>query len=152
MAKGRVSGLALGGAEADGQIESEGRIGVVGLSVEVESLAVVAERVGRSERGQRRVGGLSGVLDGSCQVDGLGGVEPVAGQFAHTCTGPVAAKVLQRLGHHSVRPRPAVRAQVLVQRVLDERVREVVTPVRIGHLAHQRHRRRCFEDVEQVVL
>ena len=78
--------------------------------------------------------------------------EPVAGQFAHPGTGPVAAKVFERFGHLPVRPGPAVGTKVFIQGVLDERVREVVTPLRIGHLAHQGHRRRGFEDVEQVVL
>ncbi len=82
VAEGGVSGLALGGAEPDGQVDAQDRIGVVGLGVEVEGLGVVAEGVGGGEGAERGVGRLAGVVDGFGQVDGLGGVEPVAGQLA----------------------------------------------------------------------
>ena len=61
VAKGGVAGLALGGAEPDGQVESEDRIGVVGLGVEVEGLGVVAQGVGRgrARRARRRPPGGS---------------------------------------------------------------------------------------------
>ena len=79
VAEGGVSGLALGGAEPDGQVDAQRRIGVVGLGVEVEGLGVVAEGVGRGEGIKGGVGGLAGVVDGFGEVDGLGGVDPVAG-------------------------------------------------------------------------
>ena len=61
LTKGGVAGLALGGAEPDREVESEDRIGVGGLGVEVEGLGVVAERVGRerARRGRRRRPGAS---------------------------------------------------------------------------------------------
>ncbi len=37
VAEGGVSGLALGGAEPDGQVDAQGRIGVVGLDVELSA-------------------------------------------------------------------------------------------------------------------
>ena len=151
VAKGGVSGLALGGTEADGQIESEHRIGLVGLGVEVEGLGVVAQRVGWRERGERGIGRLAGVVDRLGQVDRLGGSEPVAGQLTHPGPGPVAAEGFERFGHLPVRPRPAVGAQVVIQRVLDQRVSEAVAPG-LGQLAHQGHGRRSFEDVEQIVF
>ena len=79
-------------------------------------------------------------------------LEPVAGQLAHPRAGPVAAEVFERFGHVPVRPRPAVGTEVFVQRVLDQRVGEVVAPGRVGQLAHQGDGRRGFEDVEQVVV
>ena len=39
----RVTDLALGGAEADGEIEGHDRIGVGGLRVEVKSLGVTGD-------------------------------------------------------------------------------------------------------------
>ena len=54
LAEGGVTGLALGGAEPDGQIEPEDRIGVGGLWVEVEGLRVVAQGVGRGQRSRAR--------------------------------------------------------------------------------------------------
>ena len=96
--------MALGGAEPDGQVDAQGRVGVVGLGVEVEGLGVVAEGVGGGEGVERGVGGLAGVVEGLGQVDGLGGIEPVAGQFADAGPGAVAAQVFQRLGHSPVRP------------------------------------------------
>ena len=152
VAEGGVAGLALGGAEPDREVEPEDRIGVVGLGVEVEGLGVVAERVGRGERGERGVAGLAGVADGLGQVDGLGGAEPVAGQLADPCPGAVPAEVFERFGDLPVRPGPAGGTEVLVQGVLDERVREVVAPGRVGELAHQRRGRGGVEDVEQLVL
>ena len=107
VAEGGVAGLALGGAEPDGQVDAEDRIGVVGLGVEVEGLGVVAEGVAGGEGGERGVGRLARVVEGLGQVDGLGGAEPVAGQLADAGPGPVAAEVLERLGHLPVRPRPA---------------------------------------------
>ena len=82
VAEGGVAGLALGGAEPDGQVDAQDRIGVVGLGVEVEGLGVVAEGVGGGEGIERGVGRLARVVEGLGQVDGLGGAEPVAGQFA----------------------------------------------------------------------
>ena len=64
VAEGGVAGLALGGAEPDGQVEPEDRIGVVGLGVEVEGLGVVAQGVGGGERGEGGVGRLARVVDG----------------------------------------------------------------------------------------
>ena len=95
LAKRRVAGLALRGAEPDREVEPEDRVGVVGLGVEVERLRVVAQRVGRGERGERGVAGLARVADGLGEVDGLGRVEPVAGQLADPRPGPVAAEVLR---------------------------------------------------------
>ena len=86
--------MALGGAEPDGQVDAQDRIGVVGLGVEVEGLGVVAQRVARRERGEGGVGRLACVADGFGEVDGLGGAEPVAGQFAHPRTGTVSVEVL----------------------------------------------------------
>ena len=128
VAKGRVTRLALGGAEPDGQVDAEDRIGVVGLGVEVEGLGVVAQGVGGGEGTEGGVARLAGVADGLGQVDGLGGAEPVTGQFAHPGPGTVPAEVLQGFGHLPVRPGPAGGTQVLVQGVLDEGVGEVVVP------------------------
>ena len=152
VAKGGVSGLALGGAEPDGQVDAQDRIGVVGLGVEVEGLGVVAEGVAGGEGGERGVGRLAGVVEGLGQVDGLGGTEPVAGQLTDPGPGTVAAEVLQRLGHLPVRPRPTGGTEVLVQRVLDEGVGEAVVPRGVGELAHQGRGRRGVEDVEQLVF
>ena len=72
-AKGGVTGLALRGAKADGQVKSQDRIGVIFLRIKVEGLGVVAQRIAGSECGERGVGGLAGVVDGLGEVDGLGG-------------------------------------------------------------------------------
>ncbi len=74
--------MALGGAEPDGQVDAQGRIGVVGLGVEVERLGVVAEGVGRGQGTEGGVGRPAGVVEGFGEVDGLGGVDPVAGELA----------------------------------------------------------------------
>ena len=100
----RVAGLALGSTEPDGEFKSEDGLVVVSLGVEVEGLGVVAEGVGGGEGAQRGVARLAGVADGLGQVDRLGGIGPVTGQFADPCSGPVAAEVLQRLGDHSMGP------------------------------------------------
>ena len=50
-AKGGVPGLALGGAEPDGQVDAERRIGVAELGVEVKGLGVVSQGVGGGESG-----------------------------------------------------------------------------------------------------
>ncbi len=145
LAEGRVSGLALGGAEPDRQIDPEDRVGVVGLGVEVEGLGVVAEGVGGGEGAERGVGRLARVADGLGQVDGLGGVEPVAGQFTDPFAGPVPAQVFEGFGDSSVRPRPPGETEVFVQGVLDEGVGEVVVPGRVGRArapAPPRRRRR----------
>ena len=68
-------GLALGGAEPDGQVDAQDRIGVVGPGVEVEGLGVVAEGVAGGERGERGVAGPPRVVEGLGQVDGLGGAD-----------------------------------------------------------------------------
>ena len=59
LAEGGVSRLALGGAEPDGQVDAEDRIGVLGLGVEVEGLRVVAESVGGGEGTKGGVGRLA---------------------------------------------------------------------------------------------
>ena len=56
VAEGGVAGLALGGAEPDGEVDAQDRIGVVGLGVEVEGLGVVAQGVAGGEGSERGVG------------------------------------------------------------------------------------------------
>jgi len=124
--------LALRGAEPDGQVESEDRIGVVGLSVKVEGLGVIAQSIAGSERGQRGVARLARIADGLGQVDGLGRVAPVAGQFTYPCAGTIPAEVFEGFGHLTVHPGPASRAELLIEGVLDERVGEAVTPRSVG--------------------
>ena len=151
VAKGGVPGLALGGAEPDGQIEPEDWIGVGDLGVEVEGLGVVAESVGRGQGAECGVARLAGVADGLGQVDGLGG-DPVAGQFAHPRSGAIAAEFLQSLGHVPVGPRPAGRTEVLVEGVLDEGVGEVEPSRGVGQFPHEGHRRRGIQHVEDIIF
>ena len=147
-----VAGLALGGAEPDREVESEDRVGVGGLGVEVEGLGVVAERVGGSERGEGCVPGLARVVDRLGQVDGLGGAEPVTSELPHPCAGSIAEQVFESFGYLSVRASASSRAEVFVQGVLDQRVGEAVTARRTGQFAHQRHGRGRVEHVEEVVF
>ena len=122
------------------------------LGHQFEGLGEVAQGVAGCERGERGVACPARVVDRLVEVDRLRGAEPVARELADSQTGPVAAELLERLRDLAVRPRPAGRAELLVERVLDERVREVVATRRIGELAHQRRRGGRVKDVEQIVL
>jgi hypothetical protein len=152
VAKGGVAGLVLGGAEPDREVDAEGRVGVGGLGVEIECVGEVAERVARCERSEGGVAGLAGVVDGLGHVDGLRRVGPVAGELADPAAGPLAAEIFEGFGDLAVGPGAAGGAEVLGEGVLDERVREVVTPGRIGQLAHEGRGRGGVEDVEHLVL
>ena len=68
-----VAGLALGGAEADGEVERQDRIGVGLARNEIEGLGVVAQALAGCERRERGVGGLARVVDGLGTSIGLGG-------------------------------------------------------------------------------
>ncbi len=133
-----LPGLALGDAEPDGQVEAEDRIGGRGPSVEVECVDVVVEGVVGGEGRERGVGRPARVVERLDQAVGLGGAEPVAGQFAESRPLLVAAEALECLGHLAVRSRLAGAAEGVVQRVLDQRVGEAVVPGRVRQLAHQR--------------
>ena len=86
VARGGVTRLALGGTEPDGQVDAQDGIGVGGLGVEVEGLGVVAKSVAWGQGSEGGIARLARVTDGFGQVDGLGGTEPVTGQFADSCT------------------------------------------------------------------
>ena len=152
VAKRGVARLALSGAEPDGQVESDHRIGVGGLCVEIECLGVMTQGVGWSQGVEGGVARLTRVADGLGQVDGLGDTDPVASQFAHSRSGAVPAEVLQGFGHTSVGPGPTVGTHVLVESVLDEGVSEVVVPGGVCQFPHQRSGSGGVEDVEQVVF
>ena len=56
---GRLAGQALGGPQPDGQVETQHRVGVGDLGIEIEGLGVVAEGVGRRQRFEGGVAGLA---------------------------------------------------------------------------------------------
>ena len=134
------------------EVDAQERIGLGGLGVEVEGLGVVAQRVGRAQRGERGVACLARVADGLGEVDGLGGAEPVAGQLTHSWAragprrGLKASATCRCARARRVGPRSSYK------RVLDEGVGEVVAARGVGQLAHQGDGRRGVEDVEQLVL
>ena len=150
VAEGGVAGLALGGAEPDGQVDAQDRIGVVGLGVEVEGLGVVARgrRRGRAQRARRRRPGASsrGPWRGRSGWEALN-------QWRASSPTRDPGRSPQRSSSASATWRWArarrVRPEVLVQRVLDEGVGEAVVPRGVGELAHQGRGGRRVEDVEQ---
>ena len=133
-----IAGLALRDAEPDRQVEREDRIGSSAWAYSSSGLRVVAQGVAGRERGERGVAGLARVVDRLVEVDGLRGAEPVAGQLARP-----ARRAGHRRGLRALRATwrcaraRRVGTEILVERVLDERVREVVAARRVGELAHQ---------------
>ena len=64
VAVGGVPRLALGGPEADAQVEPKDRIRIEDLRVEVEGLGVIAKSVVGGQGLERGVGCLAGVVEG----------------------------------------------------------------------------------------
>ena len=92
VAKRGVPRLALGGSQPDGKVEREDRVRVGGLGVEVEGLGVVTQCIGGGEGTERGVARQARVADGLGEVDGLGGIDPVARQLARPLSGAIAAE------------------------------------------------------------
>ena len=125
---------------------------MVGPSGELESLGVVAQRIVGSQAAERGIARLPRVVDGLVQVDGLGSGHPMTGQLADPGPRVGATQVLECLGHPFVAPGPTGGAHVDVERVLDERVGEVVAPGHPGQLVDEVDGGGRVEDVEEIVL
>jgi hypothetical protein len=118
----RVPDLALGVPEADQQVAALGALPVGCLVVELERAAIPARRLVRGEPGRRMLGGSP------CVVKRLGGVAaedrrgPVAGELTQPLARFVPTLLLQRLRYLAVKHRATGAPEILVKRVLDERV------------------------------
>ena len=132
VAKDGVSCLTLGHADADEEVDAEGRIGIVARRVEIESLAVIPERLTGSQCLESGVGRLPGVVESFVQVFRFGRIEPMAGQFADADARAPSAQVFESLSHLAMDTGLTGRTQVPVEGVLNEGVGEAVTSGRRG--------------------
>ena len=125
-------------------------------------LILELERLERHVVEPRRLlvrGGLAGpvtgahrVVDGLVDVAARRGLEPVERELGEVRVGLAARQLLERLSDLAVHPDPARRAELAVERLADERVRELVRARRSGSLAHDLPVERLVEQVEHAVL
>src|SRR5438067_593038 len=117
----RIAGARLRTTEREHQLAAParrgGRLHLVGL----ERLAVEVRRLFVGHDAERPVGGGGRVLDRAVQLLRL---EEVARELLEMRLPVVAAELLDHLRDPPVEPYPAGHAELLVERVADERVRE----------------------------
>ena len=114
-------------------------------------MGVVPHGVVGGQRGERGYGGLAGVADGLGGVDGVRGAAPVVRELAYSRAGVFAAQRLERFSDLAMDAGTAGRAEILIQRVLGQRVRETPTAGNVGELADQGGRGCGVEEIEQII-
>ena len=123
LAVRRVANLPLGLPQPDQQIAALGRI-AARLAAQLERLAEPAEGLVGRELPERALTRAARVIDGLLRVVRRRRAAPVMGELRDPIARVVAAQLLEHLGDPAVEPGSARAAQVLVERVVDERVGE----------------------------
>ena len=145
-AAGREQGLAVRGitrlslrvAEPEEQRGPTPRVVGGGPVEQIERIPVPAQRLVGRELRQGPIARPLRVRDRLARVLGLGGARPVVGELPDPLGGIVAAELLERLRDRAVGARPPAGREVVVERVLDQRVRERVPARHVGFGEHRR--------------
>ncbi len=119
---------------------------------QVDGLAEPTDRLLGRERLECALPRTVGVRGRLARLRWCGSRDPVVRQLADVIPGVVAQLRLQQLSDASVGTAAPARRELVVQRVLEERVREREPLGPARDLGHHGGRRRLFERVEDVVL
>ena len=121
-----ITRLRLGVAEPEEQHGPAPRVVGRGPVQEIERIPVPAQRlVGREQR-QRPIARPLRVRDRLARVRRLGRLRPVERELSDPVAGIVAADRFERLRHRPMGAGPPAGREIVVERVLDQRVRERV--------------------------
>ena len=144
-----VPDLALGLPQADQELAALGAITAGRLVVQLECLAIPAHCLIGGELLKRALGGSPGVVK---RLGGVGAHDrggPMAGELTEPLAGLIATLLLERLCDPLMQSGATGTPEILIQRVLDERMGEREALGSLGALRQQRRRDRLIEQVEQ---
>ena len=124
----------LGDAEPEQQLAAARHVGALLQRVGLQRSLEVRRRLLVGEEPERTLAGSHGVLDRLLQLAHRRGDEEVMGKLGEMRLGIGAVEILERQADLAVQQAAALRAEVVVERVSDEPVREAVDAQRRGAL------------------
>ena len=144
LARGRVAGARLGGAEREQQRAAPAFVGEAEIGHRAERAAIGRDRVLVGQRLRRLLGGLHQVADRLALAVEVPAGEEVVRERGGGGSQPRPG-LLERQRDPVVQPHAAARALALVEHLADERLREHEAVGVVRDLAHEPGRRRFLQ-------